>query len=128
MRIITACSSPDFKALVFPYLAKGSLEKCLYNSHSDLCIIQRVSICNDIAQGLAYLHHHSPVRIIHCDLKPSNVLVSHDMTAFVSDFGISRLVNNGGVHDHSMEINSSRSTFVQGSIGYIAPGTSPWSL
>lgn len=49
-------------------------------------IVQRVNICSDIAEGMAYLHHHSPVRVIHCDLKPSNVLLNDDMTALVSDF------------------------------------------
>ncbi|PPR96865.1 hypothetical protein GOBAR_AA23806 [Gossypium barbadense] len=85
IRIITACSLPDFKALVLPYMANGSLDSRLYphseSGFSDLTLTQRVSICSDIAEGMAYLHHHSPVRVIHCDLKPSNVLLNDDMTA-----------------------------------------------
>ncbi|PKU61744.1 Putative leucine-rich repeat receptor-like serine/threonine-protein kinase [Dendrobium catenatum] len=51
-----------------------------------------VSICSDVAASMAYLHHHSPVQVIYCDLKPSNILLNEDMTALVSEFGISRLV------------------------------------
>ncbi|XP_059458418.1 putative leucine-rich repeat receptor-like serine/threonine-protein kinase At2g24130 [Corylus avellana] len=122
IRIITVCSQPDFKALVLPYMANGSLDSCLYTG-SDLSLIQRVNICSDIAEGMAYLHHHSPVRVIHCDLKPSNVLLNDDMTALVSDFGISKLVmtaegGNGGAVEMG---NSSTSNMLYGSIGYIAP-------
>ncbi|XP_057791422.1 putative leucine-rich repeat receptor-like serine/threonine-protein kinase At2g24130 isoform X2 [Salvia miltiorrhiza] len=125
IRIITACSRPEFKALVLPYMANGSLDARLYpHAHnglrtgsSDLTLLQRVNICSDIAEGMAYLHHHSPVKVIHCDLKPSNVLLNDDMTALVSDFGISRLVMTveGGMVDNST------ANMMCGSIGYIAP-------
>ncbi|KAJ1429209.1 Serine/threonine-protein kinase, active site [Sesbania bispinosa] len=127
IRIITACSLPDFKALVLPYMANGSLESRLYPSSGspDLSIIQRVNICSDIAEGMAYLHHHSPVRVIHCDLKPSNVLLNDDMTALVSDFGIARLIMNVGEGNGGVVTNMGNSTanFLCGSIGYIAPAT-----
>lgn len=132
MRIITACSLPDFKALVLPYMANGSLDSRLYahsesglgSGSSDLTLIQRVNICCDIAEGMAYLHHHSPVRVIHCDLKPSNVLLNDDMTALVSDFGIARLVMTAGVGNAGVVENMGNSTanMLSGSIGYIAPG------
>ncbi|KAI5600653.1 hypothetical protein BDE02_01G039200 [Populus trichocarpa] len=131
IRIITACSLPDFKALVLPYMANGSLDSRLYphsetglgSGSSDLTLLQRVSICSDIAEGMAYLHHHSPVKVIHCDLKPSNVLLNDDMTALVSDFGIARLVmtvggGNGGVVEN---MGNSTANLLCGSIGYIAP-------
>ncbi|KAK1315928.1 putative leucine-rich repeat receptor-like serine/threonine-protein kinase [Acorus calamus] len=136
MRIITACSLADFKALVLPYMANGSLESRLYMKKtgmragsSDLDLVQTVSICSDIAEGMAYLHHHSPVKVIHCDLKPSNVLLNEDMTAMVSDFGIARLlmaVGGGGgggsvtVADQNMG-SSSIANMLCGSLGYIAP-------
>ncbi|URE45028.1 Peptidase family M49 [Musa troglodytarum] len=121
MRIITACSLPDFKALVLPFMANGSLDSCLYSSSSDLSLIQRVNICSDIAEGMAYLHHHSPVKVIHCDLKPSNVLLNDDMTALVSDFGIARLVMNIGVGSEVENVGNSTANMLCGSIGYIAP-------
>ncbi|KAL3511996.1 hypothetical protein ACH5RR_024713 [Cinchona calisaya] len=132
MRIITACSLPDFKALVLPYMANGSLDSRLYpqpgvglrSGSSDLSLMQRVNICSDIAEGMAYLHHHSPVKVIHCDLKPSNVLLNDDMTALVSDFGIARLVMTVGAGNAGIIENMGNSTanMLCGSIGYIAPG------
>ena len=133
IRIITACSSPDFKALVLPFMANGSLDSRLYphsesglgSGSSDLSLLQRVSICSDIAEGMAYLHHHSPVRVIHCDLKPSNVLLNDDMTALVSDFGIARLVmtveagNGSGAIEN---MGNSTANMLSGTTGYIAPG------
>ncbi|KAF3339140.1 putative leucine-rich repeat receptor-like serine/threonine-protein kinase [Carex littledalei] len=122
MRIITACSLPDFKALVLPFMANGSLERCLYSGSVDLGLLERVNICSDIAEGMAYLHHHSPVKVIHCDLKPSNVLLNDDMTALVSDFGISRLVMSivgGGTTVDN--VGASTANMLCGSIGYIAP-------
>ncbi|GKV26930.1 hypothetical protein SLEP1_g36143 [Rubroshorea leprosula] len=131
MRIVTACSLPDFKALVLPFMANGSLDSRLYphsesgltSGSSDLSLIQRVNICSDIAEGMAYLHHHSPVRVIHCDLKPSNVLLNDDMTALVSDFGIARLVMTAGGGNAGVVENMGNSTanMLSGTIGYIAP-------
>ncbi|XP_047943489.1 putative leucine-rich repeat receptor-like serine/threonine-protein kinase At2g24130 [Salvia hispanica] len=124
IRIITACSLPEFKAFVLPYMANGSLDAHLYPPEAGsagLTLLQRVNICSDIAEGMAYLHHHSPVKVIHCDLKPSNVLLNDDMTALVSDFGISRLVmtvEGGGMVENA---GNSTANMLCGSIGYIAP-------
>lgn len=136
IRIITACSLPEFKALVLPYMANGSLDSRLYphtddglrSGSSDLSLLQRVNTCSDIAEGMAYLHHHSPVKVIHCDLKPSNVLLNDDMTALVSDFGISRLVAVGAGNGTGVVENMGNSTanMLSGSIGYIAPGMDPF--
>uniref|UniRef100_J3MXK5 non-specific serine/threonine protein kinase n=1 Tax=Oryza brachyantha TaxID=4533 RepID=J3MXK5_ORYBR len=122
MRIVTACSLPDFKALVLPFMANGSLERCLYaGPPAELSLVQRVNICSDIAEGMAYLHHHSPVKVIHCDLKPSNVLINDDMTALVSDFGISRLVMSVGGVANAADVGASTANMLCGSIGYIPP-------
>ncbi|KAI5320841.1 hypothetical protein L3X38_040549 [Prunus dulcis] len=126
IRIITACSRPDFKALVLPLMSNGSLERHLYSSHGlshGLNLIQLVSICNDVAEGVAYLHHHSPVRVVHCDLKPSNILLDDDMTALVTDFGIARLVKGSGenIPTNDSTSFSSADGLLCGSIGYIAP-------
>ncbi|CAL9041564.1 unnamed protein product [Musa banksii] len=128
MRIITACSLPDFKALVLPFMANGSLESHLYPETEkpdspQLSLLERVNICSDIAEGLAYLHHHSPVKVIHCDLKPSNILLNDDMTALVSDFGIARLVMTVGEGNTAYASTSnSTANILCGSIGYVAPG------
>ncbi|XP_030510003.2 putative leucine-rich repeat receptor-like serine/threonine-protein kinase At2g24130 [Cannabis sativa] len=128
IRIITICSRPDFKALVLPLMSNGSLERHLYPNHgfrNGLNLIQLVSICSDVAEAVSYLHHHSPVRVVHCDLKPSNILLDEDMTALVTDFGISRLVK-GGDETSNIAINdsisfSSADGLLCGSVGYIAP-------
>ncbi|XP_062078454.1 putative leucine-rich repeat receptor-like serine/threonine-protein kinase At2g24130 [Humulus lupulus] len=128
IRIITICSRPDFKALVLPLMSNGSLERHLYPSHglrNGLNLIQLVSICSDVAEAVSYLHHHSPVRVVHCDLKPSNILLDDDMTALVTDFGISRLAK-GGDESSNIATNdsisfSSGDGLLCGSVGYIAP-------
>ncbi|XP_020591158.1 putative leucine-rich repeat receptor-like serine/threonine-protein kinase At2g24130 isoform X2 [Phalaenopsis equestris] len=127
IRIITACSLANFKALVLPFMTNGSLENHLYpqeqnSGFSELSIMDCISICSDIAAGMAYLHHHSPVQVIHCDLKPSNILLNDDMNALVSDFGISRLVmtvTEGNPFGEST--TNSAANLLCGSIGYVAP-------
>ncbi|KAG2259132.1 hypothetical protein Bca52824_078426 [Brassica carinata] len=126
IRIITTCSKPGFKALVLPLMPNGSLERHLYPgeySSRSLDLVQLVSICSDVAEGIAYLHHYSPVKVVHCDLKPSNILLDDDMTALVTDFGISRLVQ--GVEDTVSTDDSvsfgSTDGLLCGSVGYIAP-------
>ncbi|GLJ16845.1 hypothetical protein SUGI_0290340 [Cryptomeria japonica] len=58
-----------------------------------LDLIQRLNIAIDIAQTLEYLQHHCFVQVIHCYIKPSNVLLGEDMTAYSTDFGTSRIRN-----------------------------------
>ncbi|KAK9100127.1 hypothetical protein Scep_023557 [Stephania cephalantha] len=134
IRIITTCTKPDFKALVLPLMPNGSLENHLYPIHGsehNLSLVQVVNICSDIAQGMAYLHHYSHVRVIHCDLKPSNILLNDDMTALVTDFGIARFAKSGGEGSYRGENTSvldpsssfpSTAGLLCGSIGYIPPG------
>ncbi|KAH9295539.1 hypothetical protein KI387_039127, partial [Taxus chinensis] len=116
--IITCCSNLDFKALIFPYMPNGSLEDWLYPDGDEckLSLSQRLNIAIDIAQAFAYLHHQCFVQVLHCDLKPSNVLLGDDMTAYVTDFGIARIA----LAD-SLDSMSSSSHLLKGSIGYIAP-------
>ncbi|XP_047266700.1 receptor kinase-like protein Xa21 isoform X2 [Capsicum annuum] len=92
VKVITSCSNLDFKALVSEYLPNGSLEKYLYSYNYFLDIKQRQSIMIDVACALEYLHHGYSSVVIHCDLKPSNVLLDEDMVAHLSDFGISKLL------------------------------------
>ncbi|GJN00722.1 hypothetical protein PR202_ga17922 [Eleusine coracana subsp. coracana] len=113
IRVVTACSTPDFKAVVLPFMPNGNLDSLVHGPPGgDLDLL--LSIASDVAEGVAYLHHHAPVKVVHCDLKPSNVLLDGDMTAIVSDFGISKLVKDA--------TSSSITRLLQGSVGYIAPG------
>ncbi|PON32511.1 Serine/threonine protein kinase [Parasponia andersonii] len=129
VKILTCCSSQDyngneFKALVFEYMSNGSLEKMLHmvNSHENqsrgLSLIQRLNIASDVASAIYYLHDHSDNVIIHCDLKPSNVLLDNEMTAHVSDFGLARLMlNTTGISE-----SQTSTTGIKGTIGYAPPG------
>uniref|UniRef100_A0ACD5XSB2 Uncharacterized protein n=1 Tax=Avena sativa TaxID=4498 RepID=A0ACD5XSB2_AVESA len=122
IRVITTCSTASFNALVLPLMPNGSLEAHLY-PHDDggggLGFGQLVSIVSDVAEGMAYLHHYAPARVVHCDLKPSNVLLDEGMRAVVSDFGIARLV--AGVDGDASSTSSISTGLLQGSVGYIAP-------
>uniref|UniRef100_A0A8I6YPW6 non-specific serine/threonine protein kinase n=1 Tax=Hordeum vulgare subsp. vulgare TaxID=112509 RepID=A0A8I6YPW6_HORVV len=128
VRVVTTCSQPDFHAIVLPLMANGSLESHLYprvgGPGRGMDLAWLVSIAGDIAEGLTYLHHYAPVRVVHCDLKPSNVLLDDDMTAVVADFGIARMVKDIGDDDNntgSADPCNSTAGLLQGSVGYIAP-------
>eukprot|EP00253_Pinus_taeda_P017544 PITA_17544 len=124
VRIITSCSNLHFKGLVFQFMSNGSLEKHLYpnrsdNNNEDVCHLglkTRLNIAIDVAHAMEYLHHYCFVQVVHCDIKPNNVLLDEDMTGHVTDFGIARLIG-------ASSTDSLASTFsLKGSVGYIAPG------
>ena len=68
----------------------------------------------DVASALEYLHHGYDTPVVHCDVKPSNVLLDEDLVAHVSDFGITKLLDEGDSMIHTMTLAT---------IGYMAPGT-----
>ncbi|XP_024179799.1 probable LRR receptor-like serine/threonine-protein kinase At3g47570 [Rosa chinensis] len=112
VKVISCCSQIDFKGLVLNYMPNGSLEKWLYSQNSSLDLVQRLDIMIDVALALEYLHHDYEVPIVHCDLKPSNILLDDDMVAHVADFGIAKLLGGG---------DSMTQTMTLATIGYIAP-------
>ncbi|XP_059627983.1 probable LRR receptor-like serine/threonine-protein kinase At3g47570 [Cornus florida] len=131
LKVLTACSSVDhqgndFKALVYEFMENGSLEEWLHpNSSEDftdevpkkLNFLQRLNTAINVAYALDYLHHQCQIPIVHCDLKPSNVLLDNEMTAHVGDFGLARFLRTatGDTTNHTSSIG------VRGSIGYTAP-------
>ncbi|PHT82827.1 hypothetical protein T459_11270 [Capsicum annuum] len=112
VKVITSCSKLDFKALVLEYMPNGSLDKYLYSHNYFLDITQRLSLTLDVACVLEYLHHGCSSPVIHCDEKPSNVLLDEDMVSHLSDFGISKLLG---------EDESDLYTKTLATLGYIAP-------
>ncbi|XP_016484078.2 uncharacterized protein LOC107804670 [Nicotiana tabacum] len=130
VKLVTACSGTDFqgndfKALIYEFMVNGSLDDWLHSFSIDgslhvlhLDLYQRVNVAIDIAFALEYLHHGSQIPVVHCDLKPSNVLLDMDMTARVGDFGMSRFLQE------TAQQTSPRKTStigIKGSIGYAAP-------
>ncbi|OEL22198.1 putative LRR receptor-like serine/threonine-protein kinase [Dichanthelium oligosanthes] len=128
VKIVTICSSidnrgNDFKAIVYDFMANGSLEDWLYPDTNDesgkrhLNLYQRVTILLDVACALDYIHCHGPAPAAHCDVKPSNVLLDADMVAHVGDFGLAKILVEGS---SSMQQSTSSMGF-RGTIGYAPP-------
>nr|KAJ0221152.1 hypothetical protein LSAT_V11C200094780 [Lactuca sativa] len=105
----------DFKALVYEFMPNGSLHDWLHSSASDsrLNLLQRIKILLDVASALDYLHNHCLPTIVHCDLKPSNILLDDDMVAHVGDFGLARFLGANS--------NKNNTSGIRGTIGYTPP-------
>uniref|UniRef100_A0ACD5TRE6 Uncharacterized protein n=1 Tax=Avena sativa TaxID=4498 RepID=A0ACD5TRE6_AVESA len=130
--IVTACSSivsngNDFKALVYELMPRGDLDKLLYSSRdhastSDLnriTMAQRMSIMVDVADAMEYIHHNNQGTMVHCDLKPSNILLDDNMTAHVGDFGLARFKVDSTMP--SLGNSNYSSVALKATIGYAAP-------
>ncbi|XP_042032207.1 probable LRR receptor-like serine/threonine-protein kinase At3g47570 [Salvia splendens] len=113
VRIVGCCCDSEFKALIMTYMPNGSLEKWLHLDMNRLDLIKRLKIAIDVAAALEYLHHGHTFPVVHCDIKPNNVLLDQDMTAHVADFGISKLFDEGETVIQTQTV---------GTIGYAAPG------
>ncbi|XP_054811797.1 receptor kinase-like protein Xa21 isoform X4 [Prosopis cineraria] len=112
VKVISCCSNVDFKSLVMEFMPNGSLERWLYSYNYFLDFLQRLNIMINVATALEYLHHGLLTPIVHCDLKPSNILLDDEMVAHVSDFGISKLLDK----EESKIFTETIPT-----IGYVAP-------
>ncbi|XP_015164280.1 probable LRR receptor-like serine/threonine-protein kinase At3g47570 [Solanum tuberosum] len=110
--VITTCSRDYIRAFVLQFMPNGSLENLLYKEEPNLNLLQSVIVMLDVAMAIEYLHHGNVTPIVHCDLKPTNVLLDEDMVAHVGDFGISKIlaVSKSMAHTETL-----------GSLGYIAP-------
>ncbi|XP_058219587.1 probable LRR receptor-like serine/threonine-protein kinase At3g47570 [Rhododendron vialii] len=132
VKVLTTCSSidyqgNDFKALVYEFMVNGSLEEWLHPNENELVVrsesrslnlLQRLNIAIDIASALDYLHHYSSEPIVHCDLKPTNVLLDEEMIGHVADFGLARFLQDSTC---TSSVNQSSSIGIRGSVGYAAP-------
>ncbi|XP_026432248.1 putative receptor-like protein kinase At3g47110 isoform X2 [Papaver somniferum] len=137
LKIVTCCTSTDFqgnnfKALVFEFMSNGSLEDWLHPSLSDtnvgdqmhvknLNLKRRLNISVDVASALKYLHHDCKSPLVHCDLKPSNVLLDDDLTAHVGDFGLAKFLHKTSSNSQQMNEQDASSIAIKGSIGYVSP-------
>ncbi|XP_038701917.1 receptor kinase-like protein Xa21 [Tripterygium wilfordii] len=112
VKIITSCSNLEFRALIMEYMSNGSLEKWLYSENHNLNLFQRINIMIDVATALDYLHYGQSEPVVHCDLKPGNILLDEDMVAHVGDFGIAKILPKAEDAMHTRTL---------GTIGYVAP-------
>ncbi|KAJ4844264.1 hypothetical protein Tsubulata_009810 [Turnera subulata] len=114
------CIEGDQLLLVYEYMENNSLARALFGdgkSQLKLDWPTRLRICIGIARGLAFLHEESKLKIVHRDIKATNVLLDKDLNPKISDFGLAKL---------DEEEKSHISTRVAGTIGYMAPEYALW--
>jgi len=114
VNLLGCCTEGLEKLLVYEYLPNKSLDKILFDpeKRNQLDWQKRYNIIVGIARGLLYLHQDSRLRIIHRDIKASNILLDEKLDPKVADFGLARLFP---------EDESHVSTRVAGTYGYMAP-------
>lgn len=116
VKLIGICTEDHSRCLVYELVPNGSVESHLHGIDKETSPLDwsaRVKIALGSARGLAYLHEDSSPRVIHRDFKSSNILLEHDFTPKVSDFGLAK---------NAMEGESKHiSTHVMGTFGYLAP-------
>ncbi|XP_044417604.1 cysteine-rich receptor-like protein kinase 6 isoform X2 [Triticum aestivum] len=115
VRLVGVCLEEQEKILVYEYMPKRSLDTILFDSeqNKELDWRQRFKIVNGIARGLQYLHQDSQLKIVHRDLKASNILLDFDYNPKISDFGLAKLFRG----DQSEDVTSR----IAGTYGYMAP-------
>ncbi|KAF5458584.1 hypothetical protein F2P56_022605 [Juglans regia] len=116
VKLYGCCVEGNQLSLIYEYMENNCLSRALFGKDT-FCRLKldwptRQKICLGIARGLAYLHEESRLKIVHRDIKTSNVLLDKDYNAKISDFGLAKL---------SEDDNSHISTRVAGTIGYMAP-------
>ncbi|KAK7313164.1 hypothetical protein VNO77_37639 [Canavalia gladiata] len=115
VKLYGCCIEGNQLLLVYEYMENNSLARALFGQQEQKLHLDwptRMKICVGIARGLAYLHEESRLKIVHRDIKATNVLLDKDLTAKISDFGLAKL---------DEEENTHISTRIAGTVGYMAP-------
>ncbi|KQK19463.1 putative receptor protein kinase ZmPK1 [Brachypodium distachyon] len=120
VRIWGFCAEKTHRLLVSEFIENGSLDRALFDYQSLFPVLQwsqRYKIAVGVAKGLAYLHTECLEWIVHCDVKPENILLDEDFEPKIADFGLVKLLTRGS--------NTEMLSRVCGTRGYIAP---EWAL
>ncbi|GJN38838.1 hypothetical protein PR202_gb27916 [Eleusine coracana subsp. coracana] len=116
VRMVGYCKEGTHRMLVFEFMPRGSLQDFLFRSSSEderPPWSWRAGAAISIARGLEYLHYGCSTQIIHCDIKPDNILLDDKYEPRITDFGIARLLGDDKVKQTI--------THVRGTVGYLAP-------
>ncbi|KAG6479427.1 rust resistance kinase Lr10-like [Zingiber officinale] len=114
VRLVGYCSDGSKRALVYEYMPNGSLDKYIFAPNGHLFTSEKlIQIAIGIARGIDYLHQGCDMQILHFDIKPHNILIDHNFTPKISDFGLAKLYPKTNA---LVSISAAR-----GTIGYIAP-------
>lgn len=115
VRLKGFCVEGSQKLLAYEYMGNGSLDKWIFRKNKEHHMLSwdtRYTIALGTAKGLAYLHEDCESKIVHCDIKPENVLLDDNFLAKVSDFGLAKLMTREQSHVF---------TTLRGTRGYLAP-------
>ncbi|KAL8046795.1 hypothetical protein ABFX02_08G196800 [Erythranthe guttata] len=115
VRLLGYCIEGVHRMLVYEYVNNGNLEQWLHGAmrqHGTLTWEARIKVLLGTARALAYLHEAIEPKVVHRDIKSSNILIDSDFNAKVSDFGLAKLLDSGESHI---------TTRVMGTFGYVAP-------
>ncbi|XP_042015523.1 G-type lectin S-receptor-like serine/threonine-protein kinase LECRK3 [Salvia splendens] len=112
VRLLGYCLDGDHKLLVFEFMSNGSLADIIFNKEKQPKWEERMEIARDISRGILYLHQECETQIIHCDIKPQNILMDNNWRAKISDFGVAKFLKQDQTNTY---------TGIRGTKGYVAP-------